>query len=87
MTMLTNNGGAVVTAVSRGLEARMAYYDTLPSEYRKLLQEAPYNIQIRPDVGLPRLALLREQINNAKRESILKTYGPDHPNLEKCCVR
>ena len=85
--MATNNGGGEFKSVNRGLEARMAFYDNLPDAYRKILQEAPYNVQIRPDVGLPRLALLKEQIEKAKRESILRTYGPNHPNLEKYCVR
>ena len=83
--MRSNISGSV-KAVSRGLSERMSFYDDLPTEYRRLLQEAPYNIHINPHMGLPRLALLREQLATIKKKSILDTYGPDHPNLENCGV-
>lgn len=70
----------------RGLKTRMEHYDSLPADYRQVLQEAPYNLHIKPVKGLPRLQLLKEQIQAAMKKSIISTYGEGHPDLEKLHV-
>ena len=61
---------------------RMEYfevYDTLPEEYRKLLQEAPYNLCFRS--LLPVASIKGVFARSIKREA-LAAYGPEHPQVQ-----
>lgn len=60
------------------------FYDRLPAEARKVLQNAPYNIHINPR-NLQAVKLLsnpialRRTIRHAAVESAQKTYGRNYP--------
>ena len=74
-----NRGAGVQAPVnSRSLSDLMRAYDALPPPYRVLAREAAYNIDA---VGLTRvsLAALRAALRKVEEESVLGTYGADHP--------
>jgi hypothetical protein len=58
----------------------MASYDALPPEQRKMLQDAPYNLNLKQGMSS---FWFGEVIRRTKNESILKTWGSDHPEYRK----
>jgi hypothetical protein len=74
------NSGSGVNApiVNFTLDRLLAEYDALPPAYRRLVANAPYNIAV-DRLTTVSLAALRTTLDRVTRQSVLDTYGPDHP--------
>lgn len=81
-----NRNGQVAIRNRKALSAaeRMAEYDNLQPEVRKLLQEAPYSITL-SDKWIGRkitsadINSFRRRLVEMKAQSALLTYGRNHP--------
>ena len=56
----------------------MAWYDNLPENYRKVLQDAPIRYSLK---GLIPIWFLEQVIEERKQLNIFLAYGPEHPQL------
>lgn len=83
--MVNSNGAINVNVVNRSIQDAIDIYDNLPAEYRKLLQDAPYNLiitDIAPVIEAGgTIADFADFMDSIKFESILLTYGPTHPGV------
>jgi hypothetical protein len=77
--MSVNNNGTIA-CVTRNTDIKsvqaMSLYDSMTPEMRKLLQDCPYNLISR---YLLNPAIMAESIKRIKNDSILATYGEEHP--------
>jgi hypothetical protein len=62
------------------------YYDRLPPELKKLLQDAPYPLQLSgvrnriKKYGVEAyVKIVKKKIDEITKKSCAATYGPDHP--------
>lgn len=81
MTARYNNGGSIpVKEHSFTREQIMTAFDSMPYAMREVFRNSPYNLHIPYYVNSE---WLQEKINRLKNESILATYGEDHPEYIK----
>ena len=83
MTRVSNRGVVPETVpVSKlSLSESMEAYDSLPAEICKLLQDAPFNCNIKVLKETTTIEDLKERMRKFQREVTLASYGPDHPSL------
>ncbi len=63
------------------LVENMRAYDRLHPTKRKIIREAPYDLSV-TNVKQISFTALRQALANLQRESVLATYGPDHPQAK-----
>jgi hypothetical protein len=85
--MINCNGEINVGVCQRSIQDAMELYDNLPAEYRKLLQDAPFNLiiaDIAPIVAAGgTIADVADAFDRIKFESTYLTYGPTHPDVSE----